>query len=133
MRRDRSVVESRFEHHASGEILRKVGQLRNTVFRNSKKRFLVLLPILCLVGSYAYFSRELAPYVPSAISTPNEVYDFPRIIAHKALGTAAPGNTLEAVERLMSSEIEGIELDVQLSADGVLFVFHETYLDGHTT
>jgi len=33
----------------------------------------------------------------------------------------------------MASDIDGIELDVQLSADGVPFLFHETHLDGHTT
>jgi len=107
--------------------------LREIVFRNSKRRLLVFLGFLCLVGPYAYFSRDLAPYLPLGVSTPNEVHDVPRVIAHKALRTGEPGNTLEAVQRLMTSEIDGMELDVQLSADGVPFVFHETYLDGHTT
>lgn len=37
----------------------------------------------------------------------------------------SPENTLEALRRAQREGVDGIELDVQLSADGELFIFHD--------
>ena len=50
-------------------------------------------------------------------------------LAHRGARQAAPENTLPAFERAMQMGADGLELDVQLSADGELFVFHDTLLD----
>ncbi len=50
-------------------------------------------------------------------------------LAHRGARQAAPENTLPAFERAMKMGAHGVELDVQRSSDGQLFVFHDTLLD----
>src|SRR5262245_552624 len=97
-------------------------QLRHTMLR----RLLRGLGLVGLAGSL-YVSLVEAPYAPTGFLTPNEVHDLPRVIAHKAHGGAGdvPGDTLEAVQALLDTDIEAFEIDIQLSKDGVPFVFHE--------
>ncbi len=52
----------------------------------------------------------------------------PRIIAHRGSSAFATENTLAAFERACAQGADAIELDVQLSADGVPVVFHDTTL-----
>ncbi|MBK8947615.1 MAG: glycerophosphodiester phosphodiesterase [Flavobacteriales bacterium] len=55
----------------------------------------------------------------------------PRWLAHAGCGTAceAPANSALAVLEAMEHRVDGIELDVQLSADGVLVAFHPDRLE----
>ncbi|MDD5305000.1 MAG: glycerophosphodiester phosphodiesterase family protein [Elusimicrobia bacterium] len=48
-----------------------------------------------------------------------------RIYAHRGAMRTSPENTLEALRRAKQEGADGIELDVQLSADGELFIFHD--------
>ena len=50
------------------------------------------------------------------------------VYAHRGASGYAVENTLEAFEKARKQKADGIELDVQLSADGVLFVFHDVSL-----
>lgn len=50
-------------------------------------------------------------------------------LAHRGARKVAAENTLPAFERAMDMGADGLELDVQISADGELFVFHDTLLD----
>jgi glycerophosphoryl diester phosphodiesterase len=52
----------------------------------------------------------------------------PLIIAHRGARDQAPENTRAAFERALAYSIDGIELDVRLSADGVPVVFHDDSL-----
>lgn len=52
-----------------------------------------------------------------------------QIWAHRGASAEAPENTLEAFELAVRQEADGIELDVQLSADGVLVVCHDETID----
>lgn len=54
-------------------------------------------------------------------------------LAHRGARTLAPENTLPAFELAMSQGADGIELDVQLSADGRLFALHDLTLDRTTS
>ena len=54
------------------------------------------------------------------------------VIAHRGASYAAPENTFAAFEKAVEMQADMIELDVQLSADGVPVVFHDTWLDDHT-
>ena len=94
-----------------------------------------LLGLLCCVAFGATLFALLieAPYTPSGFSTPNEVYDLPRLVAHKAAGAGVPGNSMEAVQKLLDTEIAAFEIDVRLSKDGIPMVLHEETLDGFTT
>lgn len=53
-------------------------------------------------------------------------------LAHRGARRVAPENTLPAFTQAMAVGADGIELDVQLSADGVLFVLHDETLAGTT-
>lgn len=52
----------------------------------------------------------------------------PLIIAHRGARAEAPENTAAAFAHAMAYPIDGIELDVQMSADGVALLFHDRTL-----
>lgn len=52
----------------------------------------------------------------------------PLVIAHRGASAEAPENTLAAFRRALAIGVDGIELDVQLSRDGVPVVFHDARL-----
>lgn len=54
--------------------------------------------------------------------------DHPWCIAHRGARTEAPDNTRSAFMRALNYPIDGIELDVQMSADGVLVLYHDKTL-----
>jgi glycerophosphoryl diester phosphodiesterase len=52
----------------------------------------------------------------------------PLIIAHRGASAEKPENTLAAFRRALALEVDGIELDVQVTRDGVPVVFHDDRL-----
>ena len=53
---------------------------------------------------------------------------IPLIIAHRGASAEKPENTFAAFRRAIALKADGIELDVQLSRDGVPVVFHDNSL-----
>src|SRR5579862_4654549 len=49
----------------------------------------------------------------------------PLVIAHRGASSEAPENTLRAFTRALELGVDGIELDVQVTRDGVPVVFHD--------
>jgi len=58
--------------------------------------------------------------------------DRPLILAHRGASAAAPQNTLVAFRKAMELGADGVELDVQLSADGAVVVIHDFVVDKTT-
>lgn len=56
----------------------------------------------------------------------------PLVFAHRGGGGLAPENTLAAFDRGLAHGADGLELDVQLSSDGVVVVHHDPTLDRTT-
>jgi len=54
---------------------------------------------------------------------------LPLIIAHRGDQSSAPENTLAAFRRALAAGADGVELDVRLTLDGQLVVFHDGRLD----
>ena len=54
---------------------------------------------------------------------------LPLIIAHRGASYYAPENTLAAFQLAIDQGAEGVELDVQLSSDGVPVVIHDSTLE----
>ena len=52
----------------------------------------------------------------------------PVIIAHRGASAEAPENTLAGFQRAIALKADGIELDVQITRDGVAVVFHDDSL-----
>lgn len=57
----------------------------------------------------------------------------PQIVGHRGARGLAPENTLPAFEIAAELDIDGVEFDVQRTADGVLVVFHDDTVDRVTT
>jgi glycerophosphoryl diester phosphodiesterase len=53
---------------------------------------------------------------------------IPLCVAHRGASVEAPENTLRAFERALELGADGIELDVQVTRDGVAVVFHDSTL-----
>ena len=58
--------------------------------------------------------------------------NMPKIIAHRGASANAPENTLAAFQLAQEHKADGIELDVMLSADGQVVVFHDFTVDRMT-
>ena len=56
----------------------------------------------------------------------------PQLIAHRGGTGDAPENTLPAFQKALEMGVDGIELDVHLSADGDLVVIHDFTVDKTT-
>ena len=56
----------------------------------------------------------------------------PAVFAHRGVSAQAPENTLVAFQLALDQKVDGIELDVQLSADDQVVVIHNSRID-HTT
>jgi glycerophosphoryl diester phosphodiesterase len=54
------------------------------------------------------------------------------VIAHRGVSAEAPENTLPAFERALAIGVVEVELDVQLSRDGIPVLFHDRTLDEKT-
>ncbi|MES1168290.1 MAG: glycerophosphodiester phosphodiesterase family protein, partial [Oleiharenicola lentus] len=52
----------------------------------------------------------------------------PLIIAHRGASAEKPENTIAAFRRALALEVDGIELDVHVTKDGVPVVFHDAQL-----
>ena len=56
----------------------------------------------------------------------------PLVIGHAAAAGEAPANTLAGVSRSLAARAEGMEIDVQLSADGIPVLMHDLTVDRTT-
>ena len=91
----------------------------------------LILLVFISIGLWIYSLTE-PKYSPVAMTNESD-YNFPIVIAHKALNSDKfPGNSLSAVLQTLNSKVDGIEVDVRLSKDNVLFLFHGDRLEQYT-
>ena len=65
--------------------------------------------------------------------TPGNVYrgvlpEKPRLIAHRGAATLEPENTIAAMQTAADIGVYGLETDISVSTDGVLFLMHDSTL-----
>ena len=58
--------------------------------------------------------------------------DTVEVIAHRGFSAVAPENTLASLRAAMEAGADALEFDLQVSADGVAFLFHDDTLDRTT-
>ena len=58
--------------------------------------------------------------------------EYARIIGHRGIARHYPENTLASLEAAAAAGMDGVELDVQLSADGIPVVLHDAELERTT-
>ncbi|MFW3385364.1 UNVERIFIED_CONTAM: glycerophosphodiester phosphodiesterase family protein [Kocuria sp. CPCC 205274] len=69
-----------------------------------------------------------APTTPAVTATPAAsvaAEDRPLVIGHRGAAGTAPENTVSAFKDARAAGVDYLEIDVQLSADGVPFLFHD--------
>lgn len=59
-------------------------------------------------------------------------YDRPMILAHRGGSLLAPENTLAAFKKAASFGVDGFEIDIRLTSDEELIVFHDEFVDRTT-
>ena len=68
--------------------------------------------------------------LPSSFSRQHEAV---LTVAHRGVWTRAPENSIGAIEAAVALGVEIVELDTQSTADGVLVLMHDEFLDRTTT
>jgi FAD/FMN-containing dehydrogenase/glycerophosphoryl diester phosphodiesterase len=95
------------------------------------KKILIILGMT--TGFILYYLNSEPYYTPTAIINTNQTFLFPRFIAHKALISGEfSGNSDRAIQAALASPVEGIEVDVRLSAEGIPFLYHGDSLEEMT-
>ena len=83
--------------------------------------------LLALVAIY-FFGCEPAYQGTLVVPTPH-----PLIFAHRGFGDHGPDNSLFAVEHALDVDLDGVDLDGQLTRDGELVIFHDLSVDRLTS
>lgn len=92
--------------------------------RKIRRLFIILIPAV-LIGLLHLYNIDLGN---QSIS----MSDKPLIIAHRGASGLAPENTLPAIQQALDLKVDGIEIDVHLSADQEVMVMHDATLDRTT-
>lgn len=54
---------------------------------------------------------------------------YPLVLGHRGASGYAPENTIESFKMALDMNADGVELDVQMSKDGVLVIIHDELID----
>jgi glycerophosphoryl diester phosphodiesterase len=108
------------------ETLRRVHGQRTVRHADRKRRHVlaVCVSIAMLLMDLTYLYRIVSGDVSLRFVLTVE----PMVIAHRGASTKAPENTAYAFYKAMELGADGIELDIQQTADGVLVVTHDQNL-----
>lgn len=92
--------------------------------RKQLKRVCVVIACLCAVTTYSYFYNMLR----NGSFAAEEALLGMQITAHRGDSKEAPENTLPAIQSAIDSFADYAEIDVQLTADGVVVLCHDSTL-----
>jgi glycerophosphoryl diester phosphodiesterase len=92
--------------------------------RWSWRSALVAILLLLLAGAAWLFLYE-PPYRGRLVQRPDRTLVF----AHRGFGDHAPDNSLYAVERALEADMDGVDVDGQLTRDGELVIYHDLSVD----
>ena len=59
-------------------------------------------------------------------------YDRPVVLAHRGASIMAPENTMAAFKEAESAGVDGFEIDIRLTSDEEIIVFHDEFIDRTT-
>lgn len=95
--------------------------------RNLISSILILGIIFTIsIAGPKYYRNTYTKYASHFIRT------YPEIIAHRGFSTKAPENTISAIEAAIKAKADRVEIDVQLSQDGTVFLMHDSTLQRTT-
>lgn len=96
-----------------------------------KKTWVKRLIIITLSILVAFNGISLYTTV-SASRSPIQLFNQPKIIAHRGASSDAPENTIAAIEKAIEDGADAIEIDIRLTKDNVPVLIHDARL-GRTT
>lgn len=103
-------------------VLPPVANLPYPTRRRRRRGSGCLLPLILIPVVYYALYFALRGALP----------DSPQVIAHRGGPANAPENTLAAFRHAISLDVDWIELDVRMTADGALVVIHDDTVDRTT-
>jgi glycerophosphoryl diester phosphodiesterase len=83
--------------------------------------------VVALVAVY-FFGCEPSYSGTLVVHTPH-----PLVFAHRGFGDFGPDNSLSAVQQALDANLDGVDVDGQLTRDGELVVFHDLSVDRLTS
>lgn len=92
----------------------------------------MIIPLLLIIYTLNLFTYE-RPYISYAFDSTHSIQDLPLIIAHKSKFQDLPPNTLEGIQAFLATDIKGLEMDIQITRDGIPVLFHDDLLEENTT
>jgi glycerophosphoryl diester phosphodiesterase len=90
---------------------------------NKKKQILILIGLILFFSVYYLFFFE-----PKYDGT-EKILKNSLLIAHRGFGDYAPDNGLSAVEKAIDLNLDGVDLDAQLTLDREWVIFHDPTLE----
>lgn len=99
--------------------------------KSGRIKNIIVTGVIAAVGFGVNFSYIKGIYKGN-IKLNTAIFKSVQVSAHRGCPKVAPENTLPAFERALTSGADYIELDVQLTKDGELVVFHDDTLDRTT-
>jgi len=107
---------------------------RSTPRRYSARRsFASFTATLCLIAVLAIDHTAATVYAAQPLGSLGLNNGVPLTIAHRGDPAAAPENTLPAFEAALASGADVLELDLRMTADEQVVIFHDELLDRTTT
>lgn len=92
--------------------------------RPRRRTVLAAVAAVLLLAAVYVFGCE-PRYAGTLVARP----DRPLIFAHRGFGDLGPDNSLYAVQRAFDAEMDGVDVDGQLTRDGELVIFHDLSVD----
>jgi glycerophosphoryl diester phosphodiesterase len=97
--------------------------------RTLRRRLLLLVLVLLLALGAGYLFWYEPAYSGTLVARPPR----PLVFAHRGFGEHAPDNSLYAVQRALEADLDGVDVDGQLTRDGELVIFHDLSVDRLTS
>ncbi|MHA1268247.1 MAG: glycerophosphodiester phosphodiesterase family protein [Candidatus Helarchaeota archaeon] len=108
-------------------IYKKFKQFSKSESYNKIKAIIILIPIIV-----AFITAFILPFILVPANVVDQIPSKPKLIAHRGLAHVAPENTYIAWKLAKENGSYGIEIDVQISIDGKLFLMHDDTLERTT-
>ncbi len=96
-----------------------------------RKTMLILLLLAIALGVYVFRSSLFYSYFAEASPETIQKSEV-TVIAHRGASGHAPENTLSAIKKAIEMQADRIEIDIHLTKDGEVIVFHDATLDRTT-
>jgi glycerophosphoryl diester phosphodiesterase len=97
-------------------------------FRVRRRHVMRAVAVVFALGTMSFFGCEPAYQGSLVVRAPR-----PLIVAHRGFGDRGPDNSLYAVEHALDVDVDGVDVDGQLTRDGELVIFPDLTVDRLTS